>query len=226
MTKAKFLTMTVLMSAVIFVACSQDNVSKEKIEAKSTLRESFLKDKDFETAKSDFNALKEKEKIDLWNEKLDQLLTQNLPAEHKKLIKELKTELKKSSINVETISNISVRLTDITPENDFYKMFTSLENYKFEEHFVGTVKVNDDLKKSLKSLRFNYTKNVISNSAKSNGKPCNCNWTCSLYAGGSTRNCSVTTSGCGFLWAFECENRVGPVEILQPLPTDSDHPRP
>lgn len=215
----KFSIIALLLSALILVACTKDNFTTDSA-AENTLRESFLKQKDFSTIKSDFNNLTEKEKIALWNEKLDQLLTQNLPLEHKKLIIELNAELKKTNINVENVSNISFHLANITPEDDFYQMFMSLNDYKFEGGFIGTAKVNDALKKSLKLVKFNYTKNTnIPNlNAKTNGGACNCNWTCSLYAGGSTTNCRQTTSGCGFLWAFPCENRVEPT--LEALPID------
>lgn len=216
----------VLFSAIVLVACNKDNFQTDSDSmAKSNLRESFLKSKDFATIKSDFNDLTEKEKIALWNEKLDQLLIQNIPNEHKKLIKELSTELKETTINVENISNIAILLAKITPEDDFYKMFTTLDDYRFEGHFTGITKVNDDLQNSLKSLKFNYIKyinNTILTAKSNGGKPCNCNWTCSLYAGGSTTKCNQTTSGCGFLWAFPCENRVGPALEAAPYDPDDD----
>ncbi|MEO8534486.1 MAG: bacteriocin fulvocin C-related protein, partial [Flavobacterium sp.] len=66
------------------------------------------------------------------------------------------------------------------------------------------------------SLKFNYEKN-ISISSKTNIKSCNCKWTCSLYAGGGSKKCTETRSGCGFFWAFECDQRVGPtLEQIQP----------
>lgn len=220
-TTVKFSILTLLLSMILFIACTQDNNSIENLKG-GGLRESFLKDKEFETIKSDFNSLTEKEKINLWNEKLEQLLFQNLPNDHNELIKQLKQELNESQINVENISNISIQLAAITPEDDFYKMFTTLENYNYEGHFRGKTLVNDEFKKSLNSLKFNYIMNPeISNlTLKNNGrKPCNCNWTCSLYAGGSSSNCETTRSGCGFLWAFECEERVGPT-AAESFPND------
>jgi hypothetical protein len=203
----------------IFIACSNNENTPKEVKIESKLRESFLENKDFATMKADFNELSDREKIALWDEKLNQLLNQNIPAKHKSLIIELKIELAKEIIDVKAISDISINLANITPEDDFYKMFATLDNYKYNEHFVGRTKVSEEFRQSLVSIRFNYKKNAENigiNSKSNGGRPCNCNWTCSLYAGGPSSNCKPTTSGCGFLWAFECEKRVGPVLQVEP----------
>lgn len=222
-TKIKFSVLAVLLfSSIVFFSCSQDNGKTDELQS-AKLRETFLKGKDFATTKTDFNNLAENEKVALWIEKLDQVLTQNISSQHKELIEQLQTELRQNTINIENVSTISIRLAEITPQDDFYKMFATLDNYKYQGHFTGTAKVNEDLQKSLKQFKFNYNKNIIPtdiNGKTTGGRPCNCNWTCSLYAGGGSSNCSVTTSGCGFLWAFECEERVGPA--LEALPLDPE----
>lgn len=111
------------------------------------------------------------------------------------------------------------------PEEDFLRMFTTLEDYNFKGTFTGRTKVSSEILNDLKSLNYNYESNSIKSSPLSRGmglKDCNCNWTCGLYAGGSTSKCKTTTSGCGFLWAFDCESRVSPTLEEAPNPDDTE----
>lgn len=111
MKKLKIITilgMTVLLlSSVIFIACSKEN-SPLNNEGTTFIRKDFLKDKDFATIKSDFNVLEESKKIALWDEKLSQVLTQNLSTDVKEQIKKLKIEINKEVIDSKLISDISL----------------------------------------------------------------------------------------------------------------------
>ena len=87
-------------------------------------------------------------------------------------------------------------------------MFTELDDYKYNGGFIGKNEVSQEIITGLVTLRYNYEINNQSLNAESKLRPeCNCNWTCSIY-GESCSNCKVTSSGCGFLWAFNCENHV------------------
>lgn len=215
-----------LLSSVIFCACSKENSQVNK-EVTTVIRQDFLKDKDFASIKSDFNVLDEDKKIALWDEKLSQVLSQNLSAHIKEQIKKLKIEINKEVIDPKSISDISLSLATNIPEEDFLSMFTTLEDYNFRDTFTGRTKVSSEILNDLRSLNYNYESNSVKSNPLSRGvglKDCNCNWTCGLYAGGSTSKCKTTTSGCGFLWAFDCENRVGPTLEELPNPEDSDSP--
>jgi hypothetical protein len=209
--KNSILTLTlVALITSIFIACTKETDS-ENSRNNTNLRESFLKNKDYSTIKSDSNLLDKKSKINLWNEKLNQLIEQDLPIQSENLIKNLILELNKDEVDSKKISDIAVTLATIIPEDDFYKMFTELNNYKYEGNFKGKTKVTKEIINDLYSMNYEYKTDVLNTQLtnKTVAKDCNCNWTCDLYAGGSSANCKKSSSGCGFLWAFECERRVG-----------------
>jgi hypothetical protein len=211
-TKISILALALLVSiTAVFIACTKETDSQNS-RNNTNLRESFLKNKDFSTVKSDFNLLDKKSKINLWNEKLNQLIEQDLPIESKNLIKKLITELNKVETNSKAISEIAVSLAKIIPEDDFVKMFTELNDYKFERKFKGTNMVRKEVIEELNTLNSKLTMDVLyvqsSPKATAKAKDCNCSWTCDSTVGGSTSNCKETQSGCGFLWAFSCDRRV------------------
>lgn len=215
MKKTKISILALLMITIItsiFLACTKETDLLNSTE-NSNLRESFLKNKDYVTIKSDFNLLNKKDKIELWNEKLNQLLKENLPIQTKNLIKNLVLELNKETVDSKKMSEIAISLANSIPQEDFYKMFTELNDYKYEGTFKGKTKVSQEIINDLYSINYEYkTDNSnIEHNKSSASRDCNCNWTCDLYAGGSTSNCKATSSGCGFLWAFSCEKRVGPI---------------
>ncbi len=193
------------MSIVIFFACSKENNS-DTVAISTKLRSDFLAGKDYAKIKSDYNILDKKEKVELWNEKLEQLLSQDLPVENKNLIMQLKLELNKEVFASKAISEIALNLAKITPEEDFFRMFSDLNDYNYAGKFKGVNKVSDDILLNLKLINPDFQAKIMSIS-KTASIPCNCDWTCSWY--GSTRlKCTATRSGCGFLWAFECEEAV------------------
>lgn len=186
---------TFIICVAVFFACSKESIDSSNT-TQSTLRTPFLQAKSYSKIKSDFNTLSKKEKTALWNEKLEQLLSLDLPLEHQKLIEDLKIQINKDLMDLQEISNISIKLATLTPEEDFNKMFTSLDNYKYNGKFEGKFKVSTQVVESFK------VKNTETSKV-----PCNCEWTCSWY-GSSSSNCSGTSSGCGFMWFFECEHAV------------------
>ena len=196
----------------IFIACTKETDSQESPNSEN-IRESFLKNKDYSAIKSDFNLLNKKSKIELWNEKLNQLLNEELPTDSRNLIKKLIIELNKEQVDPKSMSEIAVSLAKSIPAEDFYKMFTELNDYQCEGKFKGNTTVPKEIITDLYSMNYDYNANeIVSDMNKTTvTRDCNCNWTCDSYAGGSTSNCKSTSSGCGFLWAFSCERRVGPV---------------
>jgi hypothetical protein len=145
---------------------------------------------------------------------LNQLLTEELPIASKNLIKKLIVELNKEQVDPKNMSEIAVNLAKTIPAEDFYGMFTELNNYKYEGKFKGNAMVPEYIIADLYSMNYDYKTNEIGSETNKTTltRDCNCNWTCDSYAGGSTANCKSTSSGCGFLWAFSCERRVGPVQ--------------
>jgi hypothetical protein len=196
---------TLFLSTVIFFACSKENNS-DTVDVSTKFRSDFLKGKDYAKVKSDYYVLDKKEKVQLWNEKLEQLLRENLPAENRNLIMQLKLELNKEVFASKAISEIAINLAKITPEEDFFRMFSDLNDYNYGGKFKGVNRVSDDVLMDLRSINPD-TQAKIMLTLKTASIPCNCDWTCSWY--GSTRlKCTSTRSGCGFLWAFECDKAV------------------
>lgn len=211
--KISVLMLVVLtLCTTIFLACTKETDSQEST-INANLRESFLKNKDYSSIKNDFNLLDKKSKIELWNEKLNQLLKEELPTDSKNLIKKLVVELNKEQVDPKNMSEIAVNLARSIPAEDFYKMFTELNDYKYEGKFKGNSIVPKEIITDLYSMNYDYKANEIGTEINKTTvtRDCNCNWTCDSYVGGSTSNCKATSSGCGFLWAFSCERRVGPV---------------
>lgn len=197
---------TLFLSIVILFACSKESNS-DTVAVSTKLRSDFLTGKNYSKIKSDYNILDKKQKVELWNEKLEQLLKQDLPIENKNLIMQLKLELNKEVFASKTISEIALNLAKVTPEEDFFRMFSDLKDYNYSGKFKGLNKVSDDVLMDLKSINPDFQAKIMLSAKTTAAIPCNCDWTCSWY--GDTRvKCTATRSGCGFLWAFECELAV------------------
>jgi hypothetical protein len=189
---------------IVFIACSKENSNSISSQA-TTFRADFIKGKSFDETKNSFDKLTTIEKYDLWNEKLDQLLSENLPNEHMVLIKELKIELvniKENKFN--RIPELAIQLAEITPKNDFIRMFAELGDYKYNGKFSDNEKVSADIINTFKIVKNNNLKSTSILKLPN----CNCSWTFDSTVGGSTSNCIETTSGCGFMWQFPCTGKV------------------
>ncbi|MBC7525556.1 MAG: bacteriocin fulvocin C-related protein [Flavobacterium sp.] len=172
------------------------------VNAQGTLRADFLKGKTQDQLIDSFNQLPTGEKNALWIEKMDQLLNQKLPVENLQLIQQMRdSHLNK---NLDGFKKAALALAEITPDEDFTDMFNTLSNYNFNGSFVGKSVISDLTIKSIND--FGLSQEVITGRLKD----CNCRWSCDWYVGGSSGNCHVTSSGCGFMWAFECTGYVGP----------------
>ena len=194
-----------VLSITLFNSCQNENKTDDEI-VNTNLRKEFLEGKNYTKVKSNFSDLSVNAKTDLWNEKLIQLQNQDFPVELERLINSLRIELKKTNKDTKIISDLAVEIAKIIPEEDYIKMFTELNDYTYSGEFLGKRKVSQEIINGLKTLRYNYNSQSADGASKLR-PDCNCNWTCHLY-GESNTNCKVTSSGCGFLWAFNCENHV------------------
>ena len=70
------------------------------VNAQGTLRANFLKGKTYEQVVTDFNKLTNDEKNDLWIEKMDQVLGEDLPMEHKTILTQVRGLLKKINVRM------------------------------------------------------------------------------------------------------------------------------
>lgn len=202
-------TLNLIITLVLSICFSCSNENDNATHTETQLRSAFLKDKDYQTVKSEYSILESSIKTELWLEKLTQLRNLNLSESHNNLIKDLINQLQDESTDDNKISSIAVALAKITPEQDFLMMFGSLDDYKLgaDGSFHDNI-ISLDLQHSLKNLE-SYSKTLKATSSNKALPDCNCSWTCDWYNNGySNTNCNETTTGCGFLWLQSCVEKV------------------
>lgn len=161
------------------------------------LREKFLEGKSEKEIVKAFQNLKPEEKNALWNEKMEQLLSQDIPKEHKMLINEIKEFFQKNtdSENGKIFIGLSLKLAEITPMEDLHDMFATLKDYHFKGEFQGKTKATKELISEIESLQ------DISDNEEGKAA-CVCRW---CIGGGSvSTDCRVTSDGCGWFGMQSC----------------------
>jgi hypothetical protein len=161
-----------------------------------SLRADFLKGKTHRQAVEAFNQLTESDQKKLWIEKIDQILSQNLPIEHKKLVTEIRTGVDKGvdKNSAQAFLGSAANLARITPAKDFGNMFETLADFKYDGKFVNTKKMPESIILDIQNLDL---------FARGN---CSCRWC--LGQGSTGSNCKATLDGCGFLWLQACNQCV------------------
>lgn len=208
MTNSKILSIFMLFILFTWTSCSNSTDDVKN----TNLREQLFSDKDYNETKKIYKSLDSSSKINLWIEKLNNLLILDLPSEHLELINSLVLELENAeSSNRSNMVNIAINLAKITPEKDFHMMFGTLDDYDYKGNFTGN-HISKDLILEMENLDVRYL------SQKSNTKmtsrlvmvECNCKWTCSFFETASSQgeNCETSNGGCGFLWIQDCEYHV------------------
>lgn len=209
-----FIVLIVSMSITILTfSCSEDNTTKQNVE--TNLRSNFLGAKSYQDLKTSFDKLDTNKKIDLWNSKLNQLLSQKLPAEHINLIEQLQLEFKKSNRNESNkLKELFIKLAQITPEKDFIVMFMDLKDYKFRGDFdKNNLKNKNELLSYLDNCDYSYSSVLARDLDDSIGPPdCNCNYSCTAQtinpAVCYSSSCKPTIDGCGPFGMSSCDGRV------------------
>lgn len=196
----------VVLLVFILGSCNEDNADNIPV-VKNDLRQELLLNEDVKEA---FKELTSDEKFQVWESKCNQLLTQDLPFEHKELIALVKiefTQLRNTGVSLK-LQNLAIKLAKITPEEDFVLMFSSLGDYVFNNKFEGS-SVSEYLIKDLERSNLNsYVNAKLSESNLAEKlSDCTCRWTCHLYINSST-NCNDTSSGCGWFWMQECDGNT------------------
>lgn len=193
------------VTIVILGSCSQSNESITPIDG----RESFIDGKTNAQQKEDYSELTFEGKMALWLSKLLQLESANLSSEHLKLISSMKEILNKVKSEDELASTaefqqLGISLAEITPREDFIQMFARLDDY-YSPSSSESLRVQATITNELTQ---GFTDKLNPNhSTRTNGNPdCNCDWTCG--DGACTHSdCDSTSSGCGFLWLFSCNEK-------------------
>lgn len=202
----RFFYFSLFFIGVFTLVLSCKPTPTEDIKATISQREIFLKGKSFEKVKRDYKLLTNDQQKALWVEKIEQLLTQNLPARQLSLISDLRTEILRTDFTLnafvfnDKIKDIGIHLASITPREDFLNMFVSLESYTYNKAYLDKEICTEcitDMQNEGKNLK---------NEIQTRTADCNCKWTCG-WTGQSTSNCNRTDSGCGFLWLTSCTGR-------------------
>lgn len=150
-----------------------------------------------------YNKLSDAEQKELWLEKFNQLISLNLPSEHKSLIKELRDDFADGvDTEKEDFFKTAAKLASITPAKDFGFMFETLLDYKYENKFVDNKSLPESFINDLNSLNA-YANLSAGTLARGN---CSCRWC--LGMGTTGTYCKPTDSGCGFLWLQSCNQCI------------------
>lgn len=173
-----------------------------------------------------FNNLTTSTKIKFWENKVAQVLNQNLTKKQRILTKSILLEIPLSQSKTYDgikIMELAIEMAKITPQDEFIKMFVLYEDYIRNEKSYNNINnqliINDlvfDLSqiKSKKKKLFEQKANITepNNNGNTQGSiqpDCNCSWTCGFY-GTHHDNCTGTSSGCGFLGWGGCGGHTGP----------------
>lgn len=190
-----------LLIGLTIISCSQNDLNRDSNLSVNTSKiNQVLNVHDYESQKLMYISLTSEEKFNLWNNKLDVLLQNDfLNMEQKNLLKDLKKEL-------------------------FVDFFDSSENNDKAEIFKN-IYIKDFLHKASKIFTADYIHNnfyTISNNSQNKVyygvSGCTCNigatFTCTYHIEcKSLKTCRESSSGCGFLMAFECN---GNCDVLNP----------
>jgi len=193
--------------AIIVTGCSNEETNNSEESYKiSALRANLIENKTISEIKTDYATTLTSDKVAIWQDKLEQLKSLDIPSENIKLIDNLSKELQNynTSKEIGKINAIAEKLANITPVKDYIKMFASLENYQFTGKFEGDIMAIE----YFNTFKIKNTFEISSISSTSKTPDCNCRWTCDEHNSGvSNTDCIETSIGCGFLWLGSCIER-------------------
>lgn len=208
-------TLSKIFLNIIVLLLLSCNENSEIESSNLNFRHAFIKGKSNFQIRQDFNNLPPAEKIKIWEDKLNQILKQNLPNELKTTINDLKTELVINGMNAENqISNYALILAEMIPTKDFEKMFFDLGDYNYNS-FSILKEDKSELINFLKNSSFYYSNNFYQRTPtlEESYPPCNCNWSCGVQSSMNpaisyTDKCTPTLTGCGFMGMSGCYRRL------------------
>lgn len=190
----KKLILTLSMSLLVFCSCS-DNEAIEKQNNESKIS-AVLKEENYDTQKIMYRMLSNEEKLQIWQDKLDNMITNDgLNEKQINLIQDLK-------------ANLNANLFDNRSNNDKREIFKN-------------VYVKDFLKKSqllftpkyFASSFYTISNRVAIDDDDLNKPDCTCNqssiWSCAMQSSDCrpSNKCKPIPDECGFLRMYECDGR-------------------
>lgn len=206
MKKTKLIfTSLIVISFILAFSCSTENSEDiKKNNSISNLRKTTFENLVYNEMKAKYISLNISSKANLWIEKIDQILSQEIETENRNLILELKKELYKyDNLDYKKIKNIGIKLAKNMPEQQFLDMFYSLDNYR-HKNYLGKKGASNSLIYEIESSTMSFSNSKLPQQYLID---CSCEWTCDdTCPNGVTTKCNPTITGCGFLWAYECEH--------------------
>ena len=194
----KKIILTLLMIILSLTSCTYNNELENNIE-NSKIKAVFY-EKNASNQKIMYNMLNKEEKLKLWEEKIENVLQKNnLNEDQLILINDLKDNLSANLFDNKSFNNEKEIFKSI-----YVKEFLKKSINVFEEDFIVT---------NFYSLSSNgYYLGEPDAPENGENPDCSCNttsmWSCAAsFECKTSRNCSDTAGGCGFLGMFECNGR-------------------
>ncbi len=201
----------IVFSLFLMFSCGKEKINS----AGESLRSDLLMKKDVVAQKKAYELLTENEQKEVWLDKIQQIITEDLKNNN---IKPLLFNLQQAIKNTEAgtfnkknkkLMGIGLEMAEVLPKNDFLGMFCTISDYS-PSHVIESncVDCAEDIKQSLLE-DMNSTPKITLRKQLSD---CNCKWTCDLFTIGSgwevTTKCQETVDGCGWLNFQPCTRRV------------------
>ena len=200
--KKLFVAILVGLSAV---SCSKQDFKEKRL---SSYRTEFVSNKTQEEIKANFEASSFEVKQNLWKDKLDDLLYQDIPNSIRSNIEVVRDFVEKRG-EVEDFSEFKravIELSKSIPLEDFIQMFTSLENYDYTNEFKGTTPVPDSFRKYIEE-------DIVEKKPLPSYGDCTCRWCLFIDKSFFSSRCKETKYGCGFLFLQSCTKSLLSQEI-------------
>lgn len=188
-------------------SCGQDDNISEDHSQNNVLRKEMSASRTSNDAKAEFENLTTEEKIQIWQDKLDQVLKQNITAEQSTLILSIKNKIPNIANNdYSALLDDAISLAKIMPEDIFISIFSDLEDTNISE-IDNTISSSEKLILDLKSFKEEMlvVENNLSETSRKYLLNCQYRWmsddTITVDGG-----CNPTKTGCGFLFLQGCDH--------------------
>jgi hypothetical protein len=207
--KKKILSIIVLF--VVFVSCSENgDLSTRKV--LSIDRVEFLSENsDLSKLKEFYRSLSFESQKDLWIGKIYQTQGTKFGCKNIGILNSILKILNKANNREDLVLNPELKKIAITaaksfPTDVFIQVFCSLDDFFDLNHKDGIY--IEDFAELIKE-DFDQVKFYEEFQKSGNLPPCNCKWTCAMFelVACTHDKCQPKSTGCGFLWLFDCTKR-------------------
>jgi len=193
----------------IFQSCNKDQqeVNKDSIyEIKSNSKVKH------QLSKESYMELSFGQQNQIWTDRLNGFLNENIPNKEKELIESVINQLetyknREDVFTDETMKKDVLELANIIPTKRFKIMFSTLDAFNIKTKYENNIDKEfiQQLKTDFEKLASVQNSDDISEQSLVPKPWCNCKWTCGGHGSYCSHTyCKPTSSGCGFLWLHPC----------------------